>query len=174
MKDRSTLFNELYEKLRMLAKGKLTGEYGANAKGDATSLVHEAYLKLRSWSNGFQNDQHFLATASAAMRQILVDRARARKAMKRDAAVEPISVSIEGRLEGVQTAVDLLLLDETLARLNSFDVRASQIVEMRVFLGLSEREIAVDLGISTRTVKRDWAAAAAWLKVEMDLDQNER
>jgi RNA polymerase sigma factor (TIGR02999 family) len=167
MKDRSELFNQLYEKLRQLAKGRLAGEHRANASGDATSLVHEAYLKLRTWSNGFQNERHFLATASAAMRQILVDRARARKSQKRGAEVEPLSVSMDGPVEGAQSVVDLLLFDETLERLASFDARAAQIVEMRVFLGLSEEEIASDLGISSRTVKRDWSAASAWLKAEM-------
>lgn len=164
MKDRSLLFNQLYERLRQLARGRIAREHGAN--GDATSLVNEAYLKLRSWSNGFQSEQHFLATASAAMRQILVDRARARKSLKRSGEAEPFSVSLEAPAQGTQV-VDLLLLDETLQRLESFDARAGQIVQMRVFLGLNEQEIATDLGISTRTVKRDWLAAAAWLKAEM-------
>ena len=164
MKDRSELFNQLYERLRQLARGRIAREHSAN--GDATSLVNEAYLKLRSWSHGFRNEQHFLATASAAMRQILVDRARARKSIKRG-EVEPFSVSLDAPAQGAPAVVDLLLLDETLQRLESFDARAGQIVQMRVFLGLSEQEIATDLGISTRTVKRDWLAATAWLKAEM-------
>lgn len=165
MRERSELFNELYERLRQLAGRKLAGEH--DAPGDATSLVNDAYLKLRSWSAGFQDEQHFLAIASGAMRQILVDRARARKSLKRNGKVEPLSVSIEGPVEGRPAVIDLLLLDEMLDRLKSFDARAAQIVEMRVFLGLSEEEIAKDLGVSARTVKRDWSAASAWLKAEM-------
>ncbi|MGA2600667.1 MAG: ECF-type sigma factor [Bryobacteraceae bacterium] len=168
MKDRSELFNTLYEKLRHLARGKLVGENGGNARGDATSLVHEAYLKLRSWSQEFENDAHFLATVSSAMRQVLIDRARARQAQKRGAKVEPLSIALEGPLRSAPTVVDVLLLDETLERLAAFDRRAAQITEMRVFLGLSEEEIASGLGISTRTVKRDWAAAKAWLQAEME------
>jgi RNA polymerase sigma factor (TIGR02999 family) len=101
------------------------------------------------------------------MRQILVDRARARKAAKRGAEVEPLSLSFEGAVEGSPNAYDIIRLDETLARLTQFDLRASKIVEMRVFLGLTEEEIAADLDISTRTVKRDWSAASAWLQSEM-------
>jgi RNA polymerase sigma factor (TIGR02999 family) len=168
LKDRSELFNQLYDRLRQLARGRIAREHSPN--GDATSLVNEAYLKLRSWSNGFQNEQHFLATASAAMRQILVDRARARKSLKRIGEAEPFSVSLEAPAPGTPAAVDLLLLDETLQRLESFDTRAGQIVQMRVFLGLKEQEIAAGLGISTRTVKRDWLAATAWLKAEMGLE----
>lgn len=171
MKDRSQLFNELYGDLRQLARGRLAKEQPVNERGDATSLVHEVYLKLRTWSSEFQNDEHFLATAASAMRQVLVDRARARKTQKRGAPVEPLSVSMDGPLEGNPTAIDLLLFHEMLDRLTSFDARAAQILEMRVFLGLSVQEIADDLRVSTRTVKRDWSAATAWLKVQMGLDQ---
>lgn len=171
MKDRSELFDELYQRLRQVARGRLASEHGANANGDATSLVNEAYLKLRSWSNGFQSEKHFLAIASAVMRQVLVDRARALKALKRSVEMSPLSVSMECRSQGAPTVIDLILLDETLQRLESFDARAAQIVQMRVFLGLEEQEIASDLGISIRTVKRDWFAATAWLKSEMRLDR---
>jgi RNA polymerase sigma factor (TIGR02999 family) len=164
MKPRSQLFTDLYEKLRGLARHRLAHE---NRPGDATSLVHEAYLKLRIWAESFQNERHFLATASRAMRQVLVDRARSRAARKRAMRVEPISVSMLEPAEASPHIIDVLLLDELLERLAQFDARAAQITEMRVFLGLSEEEIAVDLGVSSRTVKRDWAVAAAWLKAEM-------
>jgi RNA polymerase sigma factor (TIGR02999 family) len=166
MKERSELFNEMYDRLRQMARGRLAID-NRNARGDATSLVHEAYIKLRGWSNSFQDEKHFLATASNAMRQILVDRARARRSLKRGANVEPLSVSIETPLHGTPTIVDVLLLDEVLDRMAAFDPRAARITEMRMFLGLSEEEIAADLEISVRTVKRDWSAAKAWLKAEM-------
>jgi RNA polymerase sigma factor (TIGR02999 family) len=157
----------MYDQLRRLARGKLAVDNPANTRGDATSLVHEAYLKLRGWSQGFQNEKHFLATASNAMRQILVDRARSRRSLKRGANFEPLSVSIEGPVNAGPTIVDVLLLDEMLDRMAAFDARAARIAEMRVFLGLSEEEIAADLDISSRTVKRDWSAAKAWLKAEL-------
>jgi RNA polymerase sigma factor (TIGR02999 family) len=164
MMPRSQLFNELYEKLRRLARDRLVNENGIQ---NATSLVHEAYLKLRIWAESFQNEQHFLATASNAMRQILVDRARSRLAQKHDARIEPISVSMAGPAQKTPNIIEVLLLDELLGRLAEFDARAAQVTEMRVFLGLSEDEIAAELGVSSRTVKRDWATAAAWLKAEM-------
>jgi len=164
MRPRSQLFTDLYEKLRGLAQYRLAHE---NVPGDATSLVHEAYLKLRTWAESFQNERHFLATASRAMRQVLVDRARGRAAHKRGAGIEPISVSLLEPAETSPDVIEVLLLDELLDRLARFDARAAQITEMRVFLGLKEEEIAADLGISSRTVKRDWAVAAAWLKAEM-------
>jgi RNA polymerase sigma factor (TIGR02999 family) len=164
MKPRSQLFNELYEKLRALARNRLANE---NGTGNATSLVHEAYLKLRTWAESFQNEQHFLATASNAMRQILVDRARTRLARKRDARIEPISVSINDPAQKAPNVIEVLLLDELLGRLAEFDARAAQVTEMRVFLGLNDDEVAADLGVSSRTVKRDWAMAVVWLKAEM-------
>lgn len=171
MKDRSELFDELYQRLRQVARGRLASEYGANANGDATSLVNEAYLKLRGWTKEFRSENHFLAIASAVMRQVLVDRARALRALKRSAELAPLSAHLEERPHGAPCMIDLIVLDETLERLESFDSRAARIVEMRVFLGLKEEEIASDLGISIRTVKRDWLAARAWLKAEMHLDR---
>jgi len=134
---------------------------------DATSLVHEAYLKLRAWDASFQSDQHFLATAACVMRQILVDRARARGAQKRQVPENPLSVSLEGPAQSGPNVVDLLWVDQAIDRLTVIDPRAAKITEMRVFLGLSEQEIAASLQLSLRTVKRDWSVAKAWLKAEL-------
>ncbi|HTU44263.1 MAG TPA: ECF-type sigma factor [Bryobacteraceae bacterium] len=162
MKPRSELFNKLYKELRRLAVQRLGREAGG--RGDATSLVHEAYLKLRIWGNDFQDDKHFLATISKVIRQILVDRAR--RAACRNGLHEEISVSLDNaRCES--GVIDVLTLDELMNRLARFDSRAAQVTEMHVFLELTEREIAEALGISPRTVKRDWAIAKAWLKAEL-------
>ena len=168
MRERSELFHELYDKLRQLARGRLVGEYGPEIKGDATSLVHEAYIRLRNWAHAYQNEQHFLSTASAAMRQILVDRARARNSLKRASDRETLSVSLES-VGSRPLFVDVLAFDQILAKLSLFDQRAARIVEMRVFLGLTEEEIANELSLSTRTVKRDWSAAITWLKANAKL-----
>lgn len=164
MKSRSQLFDEFYDQLRRLARNRLARE---NDPEGATSLVHEVYLKIRSWKDSFQNDDHFLATASMLMRQVLVDRARLRLTQKRDARVEPLSVSMDSPAKPSGNVIDVLILDELLGRLAEFDARAVRVTEMRVFLGLSEEEIAEALQISTRSVKRDWALAKAWLKSEI-------
>ena len=164
MKSRSQLFDQFYEQLRRLARNRLVRENDPKA---ATSLVHDVYLKIRSWKDSFENDEHFLATASILMRQVLVDRARLRLAKKRGTGLEPISVSMDSPAQPRGNVIDVLILDELLGRLAKFDARAVRVTEMRVFLGLSEEEIAEALQISTRTVKRDWALAKAWLKAEM-------
>jgi RNA polymerase sigma factor (TIGR02999 family) len=163
MKQRSQLFKDLYELLRQLARKRLarTGE-----DGSATSLVHDAYLKLNTWGKGFQDDQHFLATASNVMRQILVDRARTRLTKKRDLQTQAIFLDIDGAPQPGPHTIEVLLLDELLERLSKFDSRAAQVTEMRIFLGLSDEEIATALHVSTRTIKRDWALAKAWLASE--------
>jgi RNA polymerase sigma factor (TIGR02999 family) len=164
VKSRSQLFDEFYEQLRRLARNRLARE---NDPKSATSLVHEVYLKIRGWRDSFQNDEHFLATASLLMRQVLVDRARLRLAQKRGARVEPLSVSIDSPAEPKGNVIDVLILDQLLGRLAEFDPRAVRVTEMRVFLGLNEDEIADVLQVSTRTVKRDWVLAKTWLKAEM-------
>lgn len=164
MKPRSELFNNLYKELRRLADQRLGKEAGGH--GDATSLVHEAYLKLHAWGNGFEDDQHFLATVSKVIRQILVDRARARRAAYRSGRHGEISICLDSANCG-SGVIDVLTLDELMDRLAQFDQRAAQVTEMRVFLELTEREIGEALGVSPRTVKRDWAIAKAWLKAEL-------
>ncbi len=165
MKLRSELFNDLYKELRGVARQRLGKEPGG--LGDATSLVHEAYLKLRSWGNGFQDDKHFLATASKVIRQILVDRARARRAACRDGRHEELSVCLDGAADSGSSVAEIVMLDQLMDRLAQFDSRAAQVTEMRIFLGLREQEIAHALDISPRTVKRDWTIAKAWLKAEL-------
>jgi RNA polymerase sigma factor (TIGR02999 family) len=165
MKQRSQLFKDLYELLRQLARQRLAGQ---RADATATSLVHDAYLRLNTWGQAFHDDQHFLATASTVMRQILVDRARSRQTKKRDPKASPILLPIDGAVQPGPNTIDVLLLDQLLERLSQFDNRAAQVTEMRIFLGLNDEEIAAALKISNRTVKRDWAIAKAWLASESD------
>jgi RNA polymerase sigma factor (TIGR02999 family) len=164
MKQRSELFDQFYQELRRLARRRLAAEKGPN---DATSLVHEAYLKLRTWGVQFQNDQHFLATASNAIRQVLVDRARARATRRRGGGLDPISISLGDPARCSPDFIDVLLLDELIKRLAVFDARAAQIVEMRIFLGLTDAEIAASMGLSSKTVKRDWSVSKAWFRAEL-------
>jgi RNA polymerase sigma-70 factor, ECF subfamily len=148
----------LYDDLRRLARRQLTREHGSRTI-QPTTLVHEAYLKLAGSAPRAENRAHLLAIAAHAMRQVLVDHARERHAAKR--GPEWVSTTLT---DGVSTAnLDaeaLLALDDALDRL---DPRQRQVVECRFFAGLDDAEIAEALGVTTRTVRRDWVKARAWL-----------
>ena len=134
-----------------------------------TALVHEAYLRLVENRRIQWNDRsHFFAVAAQLMRRILVDHARARLADKRGAGVTHVTVAdAEGAAAGQPSALDVLMLDETLTRLAARDGRQAQVVEMRVFAGMTVEETAAALDLSPRTIKSDWQMARAWLAREM-------
>ena len=156
----------LYRPLRELAHQRIRGEAEALSL-DTTGLVHEAYLKLANSPAGSLRDRHhFLAIASRVMRNVLVDHARARNAVKRGGGAgavpfrEEIWVS-EIDLDAVRA------LDQALTRLEALDPRQSAILEQHYFGGLSLEDIAGALGVSVRTVKRELRAARAWLASEL-------
>jgi RNA polymerase sigma-70 factor (ECF subfamily) len=155
----------VYAELRRLAASYLRRERPGQTL-QATALVHEAYVRLiNEKSHNWQNRTHFLAIAALSMRQILVQRARARKATKRGG--DPIRIELEDHLLPAATTdheVDLVALDAALDRLAALDQRQAKIVELRYFGGLSVEEVAAALDISPATVKRDWTLARAWLK----------
>ncbi len=157
----------VYSELRRLAASYLRRER-ADHTLQPTALVHEAYLRLVA-VNGvdWQGRSHFFAMAAQLMRRILVDHARARRARKRGGSRE--SINLEDAFVFVSPRSEqLIALDDALNKLGECDPRQSQIVEMRFFGGLSEEEVAAHLGISTRTVKRDWRMAKAWLYKELN------
>ena len=128
-----------------------------------TAVVHEAYLKLTdSAHQDYQDRVHFFAVASQAMRQILVDYARRKTAMKRGGAVKLIDLDPD-LVGDPDRAEELVALDDALLRLEALDPRLGRTVELRFFGGLSVEETATALGISARTVKRDWRTARAFL-----------
>jgi RNA polymerase sigma factor (TIGR02999 family) len=163
----SRLVPLVYDDLRRIARKSLRRSSGARTI-DTTGLVHEAYLKLVDQTRARYRDRsHFFAVAARAMRQILVDEARRRTAGKRGGGVTPVSLE-EERHGGVPSDADWLLsLEEALQSLARLDPRLPRIVECRFFAGLSEEETADALGVSTRTVQRDWMRAKAWLREEM-------
>jgi RNA polymerase sigma-70 factor (ECF subfamily) len=165
----SQLMPLVYDELRRLAAAYLRNERRGQTL-QATALVHEAYVRLiAEKSHNWQNRTHFLAIAALSMRQILVQRARARKATKRGG--DPIRVELEDHLLPASSAagdeIDLVALDAALDRLATLDARQAKVVEMRYFGGLSVEEAAAALDISPATVKRDWTLARAWLKREL-------
>jgi RNA polymerase sigma factor (TIGR02999 family) len=152
-----------YNELRRIAHQRLVAR-GPNASLSTTALVNEAYLKLVSGSRGGWNDHgHFLAVVSVAMRNVLVDRARERFALKREGARQRIT------LDDVELSIDadpdvVLQLDEALERLAEFEPRLARVVECRFFGGLTEQDTADALGVTVRTVQRDWVKARVLLR----------
>jgi RNA polymerase sigma-70 factor, ECF subfamily len=162
----SQLVELVYTPLRRLAQRLLASESRDNSM-QATALVHEVYLRLVQPASVDLNDRaHFMAVAARVMRRILVDHARVHRAVKRGGDrvrvdLEESAVIDPGRSE------EVLAIDECLSRLGDIDPRQRDIVEMRFFGGLSEREIAEVLGTSERTVRREWSMARAWLHAEL-------
>ncbi|MEO6528173.1 MAG: ECF-type sigma factor [Gemmatimonadaceae bacterium] len=160
------IFPLVYDELRRLAHRKLASEFSGRTLG-TTELVHEAYLKLIDQSRvEWAGRAHFMAIAALAMRRILVDRARARRSVKRGG--ERLSVPLEAIELGTEERADMLVaLDEALDRLRELDARQARIVECRFFGGMTEEETAEAVGIGLRTAKRDWARARSWLYREL-------
>ena len=132
----------------------------------ATALVHEAYLRLAGAGTPWKDKQHFIGIAARSMRQILVERARARGAQKRWAGLDRVSIS-DALAVAAQDEAMLPALDEALERLEAIDAEQARIVELRFFAGLSVEETAEALALSPATVKRRWSLARAWLFREL-------
>ena len=157
-------FSAVYDELKHSARAQLRR---MRDNFQTTALVHEAYLKLAGGAELAAVDRnHLLALSARAMRQVLVDDARARKADKRGGGQDALTLTASlGNAE--RAAVDVLALDELLGSLHTLDERAAQIVELRYFGGYEEAEIAQMLGLSDRTVRRDWRKARAFLLAEL-------
>lgn len=166
-----TLFPVLYDELRRLARAQRRewrGDYTLNT----TALVHEAYLRLvRQDRVGWTERSHFFALAAKAMRHILTDYARRRRAAKRGGRAEPVALDeADGAVNPVppESATELLALEDALARLEAVNERQARVVECRFFAGLPVTETAAALGVSEATVKRDWRVARAILREALD------
>jgi RNA polymerase sigma factor (TIGR02999 family) len=154
----------MYDHLRSVASQRLRRD---SATLNTTGLVHEAYLKLVDLREPrFRDRGHFLAMASRVMRRVLVDHARARRAIKRGGGIAPSELTEDVWISDAQ-ADAVTELDEALQRLEAVDPRQSQIVEQRYFGGLSLEETAEAVGVSLATVKRELRFARAWLALEL-------
>jgi RNA polymerase sigma factor (TIGR02999 family) len=160
------LFPELYDELRRIAHRHLGAERTGHTLS-TTALVHEAYVKLADQTRArFANRSHFLAVASQAMRRILVGYARKVKADKRGGRwhrldFDSVDLPVEERAEA------LVALDAAMERLAELNPRLSRVVECRFFGGMTEEEVAAALGLTDRTVRRDWIKAKGWLMREL-------
>jgi len=156
----------VYIELKRIAANQLRHEPAGNSL-QPTALVNELYLRMMGRNQGnWENRAHFFACAASTMRRILIDRARARRSLKRDGNLKRIELDHVPYLAATgpdQEADRLLALDEALNELATVDARQARLVEMRFFTGLTFEEAAHVLGISSRTAKRDWDMARAWL-----------
>jgi RNA polymerase sigma factor (TIGR02999 family) len=152
----------LYGELRRIAVRNLRGERAGHSL-QPTDLVHEAYVRLAELAGDpWKNRAHFYGVAARVMRNVLVDRARARRANKRGGGAVQVTLDEALRI-GEAPDVDLIMLEDALRELEAVDPAKVRVVELRYFGGLSIEETAEALGISPATVKRDWAVARAWL-----------
>jgi RNA polymerase sigma factor (TIGR02999 family) len=165
------LFPLVYDQLRRIAHNQLQDERTGHTLG-TTGLVHETYLKLVDQTRTEWRDRgHFFRVASMAMRRILVDYARRYRALRRGGGLIRVEMDDEGvaaEAGGDDRGERLLAVEDALARLAATEPRLSQVVECRYFGGLTDEETAEALGMSLRTVERDWAKARAWLVLDLE------
>ena len=157
----------VYQELRRLAAYKMANEAPGHTL-QATALVHEAWLRLVAPEQQaqFQNRAHFFGAAAEAMRRILVDRAREKKALKRGGDLERVDMDAV-EIASSMPDEELLALDGALDRLTTVDTRAAEMVKLCFFVGLTQEEAARELGMSVSTAERVWGFARAWLLREV-------
>ena len=162
----------VYEELRRVARRQLRGERTDHTL-TTTALVHESYLKLAGQTHAEFNDRaHFLAVAAQAMRRILIDYAREHRAERHGGNFRRVDLA-DAVGTAVENAETLLAVHEALTRLEQLDARQSRVVECRFFGGMKEEDIAKALGVTARTVRRDWTKAKAWLYAELDEEREQ-
>jgi len=157
----------LYDELRSLARSFFRRQ-GPGQTLQPTALVHEAFLKLtRGKPIDWESRAHFFAVAAKAMRQILLNQAEKRRAAKRGGGRARVTLSGLGTPARPDAQIDLLDLDDALTKLAALSPQQAEIVSMRFLTGLEEQEVAHALGVSARTVRRQWRMARAFLKLEL-------
>ena len=159
------VFPIVYKELRRLAAQHMGREATAHSL-QPTALVHEAYIRLIQSKADWRDRTHFFAIASRIMRNVLVDEARSRLAAKRGAGAGRVALD-DLQIAAPNRDADILAIDQALTRLWELNERQARVVEMTFFGGLREEETAETLGISVRTVHRDWVTARAWLHAHL-------
>lgn len=161
------VFRRVYSELRHLAAAKMANEAPGHTL-QPTALVHEAWLRLAACQGAqFQNRAHFFAVAGEAMRRILVENARRKARLKRGGDLQRVDLE-ERYLPSPMPDEELLALDEALNRLTDLEPRAAELVKLCFFVGLTQEQAALELGVSISTIERTWAYARAWLFREME------
>jgi RNA polymerase sigma factor (TIGR02999 family) len=167
----STWSTRLYQELRLLAANQLSRQPPGQTL-QATALVHEAWLKLGGSDQRWQNRAHFFGAAAQAMRQILIDQARRKAAIRHGGGQERVELN-ESKIIGGAPDEQLLEVNEALDRLAAHDSVKAELVKLKYFVGLSLAEAAEVLGISEPTAKRYWTYARAWLFRELRRERGE-
>lgn len=162
----------VYQQLRALAASYLEHERAGHTL-QATALVHDAYVKIVGRDGSYESRSHFFAAAAVAMRQILIDHARARKSAKRGGGGVASGLAVEGiAAETGEISADRLLeIDAAVRKLAELDPRRARVVELRVFGGMTYEQIATVLGIGKSTAADDWTVARAFLSSELGADR---
>lgn len=164
---RDRVFASLYQELKRLARAALRHN-DSHATLQPTALLHDALIKLiDARTPGVADRSHFLSVVARAMRQALIDRARARMADKRGAGQRPLPLAMAVEIAG-DAPQRLIELDALLATLTALDAEAAQVVELRVFAGLTIAETALALGRHPSAINREWAHACSWLREQLD------
>ena len=162
------IFSAVYDRLKAMASRQLAR--GARGTLDTTALVHEAFLRLDGARDlSFEHSAQFFAYAARAMRHVLIDRARAR--MRQKSGGEWVRVTFTanaGSQPALESAEQVIALDQALQRLEATDARAAQVVELRYFAGLAPEQVAAVLKLTRRTVDRDWRFARAFLHASLE------
>jgi RNA polymerase sigma factor (TIGR02999 family) len=162
------LLSLVYEELRRIARQRMAGERAGHTL-QATALVHEAYLRLLGKDGiDWAGRGHFFRAAAESMRKILIDHARARNAEKRGGGKAALSIAGVADLTPTADPAGILALDDAIGRLEGVDSQAAAVVRLRFYAGLDEQAVADALGLSTRTVRRDWAFARGWLRQTLE------
>jgi RNA polymerase sigma factor (TIGR02999 family) len=157
----------LYDELRQLAARQFRAQPAGHTL-QPTVLVHEAFLRLVGKpAAAFQDRAHFFAVAATAMRQILVNHARAANADKRGGGAKPVALDHDVADVGAGSELDVLALNDALEELGRIDERKRRVIELRFFAGLTVDEIAEAMGLSKTTIESEWRAARAWLNVKL-------
>jgi RNA polymerase sigma factor (TIGR02999 family) len=161
------LFTEVYSRLKAMARRRLAG--GQRHTLDTTALVHELYLRIGdNPSLKFDEPAQFLAYAARAIRHLLCDRARARLRQRAGGAWQVVTLNAEELPLSIGSAEEAVAMEAALRKLEHTDARAARVIELRYFAGLSLEQTAQALGVTRRTVDRDWEFARAFLHAELE------
>lgn len=162
------MFERVYQQLRVLAERHFRNQ-PASVTLQPTALVHEVYVRMvRGDAASIHDREHFMAVASTAMRQILVDQARRRHAAKRGGNAQQITLSdVSADPANQNDVTDVLTVDRLITQLNGLSPRQAKVVELRAFAGMTMPEVARVLGVAVATVEKDWRQARAWMRVKL-------